>query len=461
MADTRKLLDEAIAAVSKGKWKKALDAYLALEKANRQDGTWAHKAGEMYRKLERKADAVAAFARAAELYSKAGFLLKGIAVAKVALQLDPSSKIEEQLAATHGAPRLRPLAPEPAPPPPIAPAPPPPSTPAATLAELPLERLVPGAQVSTTIAVDAPEASAFDLPILIDLEGDAGAEVDAAPASASPAESAAEHEAARSAKAAQTVLPRTPLFSSLPEEDLARLIAGVRLESLAAGQTLFELGAAGESLYVVASGEVAVLAPQEIARLGEGSFFGEVALLTSAPRTATIRARVPTEVLAIDRGLVLDLVGRSPRVLEVLLHFLRQRLVAKLAATSALFSPFTPGERAHLASRFQFVQVVPRARLIEAGKRSPGLFVLLAGRARVVKGGATIATLGPRDIFGEMSLLSSAPATADVLTDERCFLLTLPRPAFAELISTHPQVLEHLGALATARSDAAATLSDA
>jgi CRP-like cAMP-binding protein len=311
--------------------------------------------------------------------------------------------------------------------------------------------MVPGARPSSSIPAVGGEP-AYEIP----LGDDHGAETaDEAPARASPPAAIGR----RTAITARAVLPKTPLFSALAERDLARLIEGVRRQELPAGKTLFSQGDGGDCLYVVASGEVAVLAPREVARLREGAFFGEIALLTAAPRSATIRARADSELLVIDRRLAHELVAESPRVLEVLLRFLGERLVANLTETSELFSPFTPGERARLASRFQFLQAAARTRLVEQDKRSPGLFVLLAGRARVVTDGTAIATLGPRDVFGETSLLTAAPAAAAVVTEERSFLLHLPRALFAEIASTHPQVLEYLAALAESRAGAPARLS--
>ena len=65
----------------------------------------------------------------------------------------------------------------------------------------------------------------------------------------------------------------------------------------------------GDALYIVASGDVLVLQPTEthgaaeklIATLGPGAAFGEMALLSGAPRTATIRAVSAAELLRIDK----------------------------------------------------------------------------------------------------------------------------------------------------------------
>jgi CRP-like cAMP-binding protein len=202
---------------------------------------------------------------------------------------------------------------------------------------------------------------------------------------------------------------------------------------------------------VVAWGEVAILVPQEVARLSEGDFFGEIALLADRPRTATVRATVDSQVLAFDRSLIVDLVAASPDVLKVLLRFLRERLIATLAETSPLFAPFTALERLGLAARFQYLEIDDGLAMVEQGKKSPGLFFLLSGDAEVVSGGRPVGRLGAGDAFGEISLIAGQDAGASVVAQGRCFVLFLSRAEFSEVIMTHPQVLEHISSIAEAR----------
>ena len=259
------------------------------------------------------------------------------------------------------------------------------------------------------------------------------------------------HKGAGRNTMARFVLPKTPFFSVLSRDLFRMAVERVRLIQLAAGATLFSRGDPGDAIYVVAWGEIAVLAPHEVARLSEGEFFGEIALLTDRPRTATVRATVESQVLAIDRALLSDLVAGSPELLKVLLRFLRERLVATLAETSSLFAPFTALERIGLAARFHFLEVDEGLSILTEGEKSPGLFVLLAGEANVVAGGRSLARLESGDAFGEISLIANQPATASVVAAGKSFVLYLPRHDFQEVIMTHPQVLEHISSLADTR----------
>jgi NADH dehydrogenase len=90
---------------------------------------------------------------------------------------------------------------------------------------------------------------------------------------------------------------------------------GFRREYFEAGQVVFNEGDRGDWLYVITDGEVEVLkqagadAPTALRRLGAGECFGEIALVSDRPRTATVRATAPTNVLAVDRDAFQALFG--------------------------------------------------------------------------------------------------------------------------------------------------------
>ncbi len=87
--DARAWREEAAAATAGGKHKRALAAYLELERLETRDAQWPKRAAEAYRKLARDTDAIAAYARSADRYAQNGFLVQAIAVYKLILQIDP------------------------------------------------------------------------------------------------------------------------------------------------------------------------------------------------------------------------------------------------------------------------------------------------------------------------------------------------------------------------------------
>jgi CRP-like cAMP-binding protein len=482
MPDLRKLKDEAFGAAAKGNWKRAASSYASLEQHAR-DGLWPLKLGECLRKLGHKAEAIKALTRAVDLYAKADLLLKAIAVCRIILDIDPHhSKTQQMLAAFHAshAGTRTPTSAASSDAPMIAPAPVPhvrgggtavrhlvgpapavqeaapvrlaplTATPArdpnpALLQDLNLAALLPGARPSDQLPAQG-EGNAFEISIDLPPSREENQEP-----------SAGRRKGSRTL--ARVTLPKTPFFSVMTEAQLRTAIERVQLVQLEAGEILFGMGDPGRVLYVVASGEIAVLVPQEVARLQEGDFFGEIALLANQPRTATARAMVPSQVLALDRPLVHDLISGSPELLKVLLRFLRDRLIATLAHTSPLFTPFSEMERVLLTSKFRFLEVGRNVRVLEQGQKMSGLFVLLAGEAAAVSDGTPVAHFQAGDVFGEMALIKGSPATATVVTLQKSYVLHLPRGDFNEMIMTHPQVLEYLSSLADNRMQAIGRLS--
>jgi CRP-like cAMP-binding protein len=127
------------------------------------------------------------------------------------------------------------------------------------------------------------------------------------------------------------LLKRVPLFAELPTEQL-RLIAfsAVRLD-LVPGQVLFRAGAKADCGYVVSTGKI------ELAGEGgddkgvscePGALIGEVALFIETRRPATATATAASQVIEIDRKLILRMLGEYPHLAVRMRAILADRLTA-------------------------------------------------------------------------------------------------------------------------------------
>lgn len=250
-------------------------------------------------------------------------------------------------------------------------------------------------------------------------------------------------------QAAAEALAATPLFSGLSQQALESLVAELQLIHLARGEVLFHEGDPGDALYVIVEGEVAVQAegpPRvEMARLGPGSFIGEVALMTDQPRTATVTSVDTAELLRIDRSTLKRVLASHGEVLTSVLRFVRDRLVDRWTRTSPLFRPFDANERSALASKFKFLEIDTNSTLLSAGARPDGLYIVLAGHFSVRRGTQQVAMLGPGDLIGETALLSGSTVKSDIVACGKALALCLPASEFREMIMTHPHVLEYIG----------------
>jgi len=263
---------------------------------------------------------------------------------------------------------------------------------------------------------------------------------------------------APSAQARRRLPTRIPLFDDLPHEALVELVNRLSHLRYRAGEQILKEGERGRSFFVIVDGKVRIWkslsdgSEIEFATLEEGAFFGEMAPLSGAPRTANASAEVDTELLELTDSVLRDLTGKHPNVAQSLKNFYRRRLLANVMAISPLFKDFDPSERPHIVEKFRLRQAVPGEILIKQGTPSNGLYVILHGSVDVAATDVPLAKLKEGDIFGEMSLLKREPATATVTASGNSILLRLAKDKFQELVVTHPQILALVSELTEQRA---------
>lgn len=255
-----------------------------------------------------------------------------------------------------------------------------------------------------------------------------------------------------------------PLFSELPRDAFLDLLEKVEFRRLDRGEVILREGDSGRSIFVLASGRARVVKahgsanPIELAVLEDGSFFGEMALLTGAARVASVVADDDCEVLELTEDLLRDLTAKHPSVAHSLKKFYRQRLLSNVMAISPLFRAFDKSDRKMLVEKFKLREMKPGEPVIREGDRPDGLYVVMHGVclvSRTAPDGSRqvpLAVLREGDVFGEMSLLSRQPASATVTAKRRTLVLRLPKSVFDELMFTHPAVLEVVSELTDQRT---------
>jgi CRP-like cAMP-binding protein len=123
----------------------------------------------------------------------------------------------------------------------------------------------------------------------------------------------------------ETALKQIPWFSNFSRKELESVERIGRIGFAAQDDYLFHEGDLGESLYLILSGSVEVVRLTEdgteicLAILSTGNFIGELAIIDGGPRSASVRAKEPTEVFVIMRRDFLSLVAKSPQLLPGLL----------------------------------------------------------------------------------------------------------------------------------------------
>ena len=122
-------------------------------------------------------------------------------------------------------------------------------------------------------------------------------------------------------------LCRIPIFAKCTAEEI-RAIAGVAQESyFQSGQIIVTQGAPGQAFYLILRGRVEILRDGiSLGAFGPGDFFGEMSLLDSAPRSATIRAIEETACLMLSSWDFKALLESHPSIAIKLLEVLSRRL---------------------------------------------------------------------------------------------------------------------------------------
>jgi CRP/FNR family cyclic AMP-dependent transcriptional regulator len=123
------------------------------------------------------------------------------------------------------------------------------------------------------------------------------------------------------------LIRHVPLFSACSKNELAEIASIADEIDLPEGKTLMEQGAEGREFFVLIEGTVDVTQnEQKVKSMGPGDFFGEIALVSKTPRTATVKTTSPVRALVInDRGFR-ALLEHSPQIQLGVLQALAERV---------------------------------------------------------------------------------------------------------------------------------------
>jgi CRP-like cAMP-binding protein len=118
----------------------------------------------------------------------------------------------------------------------------------------------------------------------------------------------------------EVTLAAVPLFSQLPKRTLSRLGGAITERRYRSGQTIVKQGDKADAFFIIEKGRVEVLGAgsgkkrTKLNELRSGAFFGEMALIDGAPRTATVKAVAQTDCLVLPRRAFMAELRANPRL---------------------------------------------------------------------------------------------------------------------------------------------------
>ncbi|MFA6543141.1 MAG: cyclic nucleotide-binding domain-containing protein [Limisphaerales bacterium] len=232
-------------------------------------------------------------------------------------------------------------------------------------------------------------------------------------------------------------LSGTLLFSQLPHDELRAVAGAMEFIVVKPGEHIIRERDQGDLMFVIHDGRVEVQKEDEaganrpVAQLARGDVFGEIALLQQVPRTSSVVAIEPTELLALkktdfDRLLLSTLGAKKIQEVVQVCAFLRR---------NSIFADWPPHALMKMSGQFVFQDCETGTTVLHEGRHNENFYIVYEGEFAVRKGGRQVAVLGPGDFCGEISLLQGTAASADVaaLRHSRC--LRLGKESFLQLVS--------------------------
>lgn len=133
---------------------------------------------------------------------------------------------------------------------------------------------------------------------------------------------------------------------------------------------------------------------------------------------------------------------------------------ADLLAQVPLFQGLSRRHLKQLAEHADEISFRPKERIVEEGQPGGSFFVIVRGEVRVVRGKRAVATMGPGEFFGEISLLDGGPRTATVVADTPVEAIRVFKRSFDKVVTQEPGVASRILAVVARRlRDAERTLS--
>lgn len=250
------------------------------------------------------------------------------------------------------------------------------------------------------------------------------------------------------------------LFDLMPPHLRRAVVASLVPARYPFGAVIVRQGDPSDALFVLTGGRARVVkegagdGEVTLAMLEPGEVFGEIGLLTGAPRTVTVRASGPVEVLRLDAAAFVDLVTHEPRVRHHLELHARQRLLRGFLRVHSRFGELPPDVLADLLAALEPVQVSAGDVVVRQGDPPGGLYVVEEGRLRAQRAGPDgpedLAYLRRGDVFGERALFTGQPRAASVEAVSDARLLRLDHEDYRRLLARHAALRDAVGELVAA-----------
>jgi len=207
-------------------------------------------------------------------------------------------------------------------------------------------------------------------------------------------------------------------------------------------------------MYLLLTGEVGLMAGRKpIGRVRPGEIFGEMAIISDAPRSASAVAKSACRVIALDDNEFQAALRKKPEFALMLISVMIFRLRATIAELkargeisadaalkeSAAFEPDVLAKLIEGLADDPPIYFRQGTSIVADGQKGTRMYAVAEGRVAISIGGRIVERLGPGGVFGEAALLHpSGTRMADAAAETDCSLQAISRNAFLSLVKVSP-----------------------
>ncbi|CAK4741028.1 unnamed protein product [Aphanomyces euteiches] len=232
-------------------------------------------------------------------------------------------------------------------------------------------------------------------------------------------------------------LRNVPLLSTLSARQLSLLNRALEVVKFEDGDTIVKQGSVGDAFYIIAQGTVVCTmdgskrhlllkntADNEMARLGEGDYFGETSLLNDQPRNCTVRAVGSVKCLRLHRADFDSMLGPLNALLEM-------NAFKRILCMFDAFKSLSDDDIEHVTTHFDIVEIPSHTVIFEAGSPADYFYIVRSGMvflepANPENADEAVVPLNAKDYFGADVFQSATYQSTAVCRDypSTCFQLS-------------------------------------
>ena len=233
-------------------------------------------------------------------------------------------------------------------------------------------------------------------------------------------------------------LRKCPLLDSLSNDQIGKISGALETTEHEDGDIIVRQGDAGDSFYIIESGNVKCTQLKasgrevELIKLSEGDYFGEMALMLNETRHASCIAVGPTRLLSLNREKFNLLLGGVQEQLA-------KRMRVRILQSVPLLSKLPESKLSRLSGVMRVQAFKPGACIIRQGETGSRFYIINEGEVRCTRVTGDkedeLTRLHPQEFFGERALITNEPRKANVIAVSNVECLVLERSNFVALLN--------------------------